>query len=157
MTIDLLIHAPTKPALDSFYVGRGLVKPDGQPSEGFVSCLWAGNGKMMTARPVFNPADPFKPLQPATYLNGIVGLGRLYGERAEDDIIIPNPTDPNRDKQWARSKLALWFKTNGNAGQTQGISWYGVAGERLYDPVSVNVFLAANDLPGHQWAGGNSY
>jgi hypothetical protein len=153
--IDFTLHAPTKPAMDSFYAARGLVKPDGEPAEGFVSCLWAGTGKMMTTEPIIEPVDPFKELQPATYLNGIVALARFYDERAEDDLIVPGSTDPDRDRQWARSKLALWFKTNGNAGSTLGIDWYGVSGTRLYDPVTLNVFLATRKLPGHQWAGGN--
>jgi hypothetical protein len=70
-------------------------------------------------------------------------------------MLVPNPKSPNRDKQWARSKAARWFKTKGKAGSTRGIEWYGVDGIRLYDPVHVNLFLETNKLPGHQWAGGN--
>lgn len=151
--IDLILRAGTQQAILDFLVARNLLDADGNPAEGFQYCWWAGSGKVMSKAAVPNPADPMgPPTTPATFLPGFVMLVRIHGQRAKSDK-IDNPAD---NEQHSRSRIAQWIKNNGTPGKTGTINWYDVGGVRLYRYQDVADWLAANGLPGHEWAGGNT-
>lgn len=156
--IDLILQAATQQTLYAVLASRGLVAQQtdqaGQPIvgayspvPGFDFCWWAGSGKLMTKLPVLDAQGAV--ITPATFLAGFVMIARL----TNGGDAIANPVDT---EQWSRSKLAKFIKDNGVLGNIGGIPCYTVSNIRLARATDVLAFLAANNLPGHEWAGGNA-
>ncbi len=136
--IDLILNG-TKADIATLLRNRGLTDANNAPNEGFEGCWWAGDGRFMTAK------GP-----PATYLAGFVLLARIHGARFVSDRLATT------GEQWVRSTVAKWIKDNGVLGDTGGIAHYLVGGVKLFRAADVTTWLAANAMPGHEWAGGNA-
>lgn len=159
--IDLALQAATQAALLTRLAALGLLNattdPLGNPvylrAPGFDFCWWAGSGKLMTAAAVVDPAkspmDPGYIVTPATFLAGFVMLARL-GDAAD---AISSPAD---GEQWSRSRVAQFIKNNGTLGSIGGISCYTLSGVRMVRAADLFAWLQINNLPGHEWAGGNA-
>jgi len=93
------------------------------------------------------------------YLTGEVALLRIYDTFFEDDRLIPDEADPEKEEQWARSKVARYIKNNGTPGTVAGgsIPYYEVDGVRIFRPQDVETWLTTNGLPTHSWLGGNRF
>lgn len=155
--IDLILQAASQSALLDILATHGFVTKSTDPissvvsyapNPGFDFCWWAGSGKLMTVAPVVNGQGVVT--SPAQFLAGFVMLARI----TNDGDSISNPADA---EQWSRSKLAQFIKTNGVLGNIGGIPCYTVSGVRLARAADVLAYLAAHNLPGHEWAGGNSF
>lgn len=151
MSIDLILWAPDKATFRTFAVTNGLLvevgtDDNGNPvyrrREGFDFCWWRTSGKLVTAR-----------TSPPTYLPGFVALVRIFGNFFLSDQIAEGP------EQWQRSKVARYIKNNGVPGTVAGgaISYYELNGVRIFRAQDVQDWLTANDLPRHEWQGGNTF
>lgn len=144
--IDLILWANTKAELVAWAKANPpsapLLDANNKPVKGVRYCWWAGDGKLMTS---LGP--------PATYLNGFIGLLRLHTTYFDADKIDA------QGEQWARSNVVKHIKDNGTPGTVAGgaISYYELGGVRIFRPADVQAWLTANNLPGHEWVGGNSY
>ncbi len=116
-------------------------------------CWWAGDGKLMTAKPVM---DGMTVVTPATYLTGFVMLMRIHTVMYEATKLTPAQGET---EQWHRSSIAKYIKDNGTLGSSASgaLPYYALSGIRIYRPTDVEAWLAARDLPSHMWVGGNSY
>lgn len=144
--IDLALQAATQAALITRLAALNLTDASGNALPGFDYCWWAGSGKLMTAKPVFDKDGNVT--TPATFLAGFVMLAR-----------ITDPADKltnGNGEQWSRSKAAKAIKDNGTLGTIGGLPCYTLSGVRMVRPVDLFAWLATNNLPGHEWAGGNS-
>lgn len=160
--IDLILWANNRATLAQFAVANNLfvIMADEQgneirvPRRGIRYFWWNGSGDFMTARPEFDENGDIA--TPATFLPGIVAVLRIF---TADDAVDTADLDPGEDEttQWARSKVARYIKTNGEAGTIGGISYYEIDGVRIFRPAEVTAWLSARNLPGHEWVGGNSY
>lgn len=110
-------------------------------------CWWAGTGKFPTSNFTLD-ANGNVATEP-TYAPNFVGLLRV--RTPADDIASPVDME-----QWSRSRIAKYIKDNGTQGTTLGIPYYELNGVRMMKADSVMSWLAANNLSGHTWAGGNS-
>ena len=145
--IDLILQG-TQANFIALLKGRGLVDALGNPVRGFDYCLWAGNGKFMTAAPTYDAQG--NQLSAPSYLSGLVIIARIYGALFESDKV-----DGVGD-QWLRSKIAKWIKDNGVSSTFGGIPCYTANSVRMMRATDVFAWCAANALPAHEWAGGNS-
>jgi len=93
------------------------------------------------------------------YLTGEVALLRIYDTFFSEDRLIPDEADPEKEEQWARSKIARYIKNNGVPGTVAGgsIPYYEVDGIRIFRPQDVETWLTTNGLPTHGWLGGNRF
>ena len=153
--IDLVIYAPTKGDLRTFAVARGLledVEGELQKAKDFDYCWWAGSGQFIVSKGTYDPEGA--EITPPTFAPGVVALLRIY---TTGDTIDPGATE--NPEQWHRSQVAKWVKDNGTLGSFFGgaVPYYDVAGVRLMRPSDVNTWLSSEGLPGHEWAGGNTY
>lgn len=159
--IDIILWAPDRPTLRQFVINRGLLVDDGEGGfkrrDGFVDSWWAGTGNFMTAKGVYD--NDGNEITPPTFSPGQVALLRVYGSYFSDDVIVPDDADPDKEEQWARSKIAQAIKNNGTPGSIQGgeITYYEWDGVRIFRAADVMTWLVANDLPGHEFMGGNRY
>lgn len=124
------------------------------PAPGVDYVPWQGSGKFMTAAAVLDAQGNVT--TPATYLPGCVMLVRLSGALAASDAIVPDPADPNKAEQYARSKFAQKLKTNGTAGSVGGIHYWKIGQFFLTRFQDLTDYAAAHGLSGSEWAGGNS-
>ena len=156
--IDLIIYAADKATLRTFAIARGLlteVTEEGVTTyvkaKDFDYCWWAGSGQFMTAKGTYDEQG-FE-LTPPTFAPGVVALLRIY---TADDAMTPEGEEP---EQWQKSKIAKYIRDNGTPGSFLGgaVPYYEVDSVRLMRPADVQTWLAANNLPGHIWAGGNTY
>jgi len=62
-------------------------------------------------------------------------------------------------EQWQRSNIIKYIKDNGTPGAMVGgtIPYYEIDSVHLLRPSDIEAFMAANNIPGHIWVGGNSY
>ena len=141
--IDLILQG-TKANIIALAKARNIVDANGVPAPGSDYCWWAGDGKFLTAKAVMSGQTV---VTPATYLAGFVALIRI-GD--------PGDALPGSGEQWLRSKVAAYVKDNGTPGTVGGISYYEVALVRLFRAADVLTWLAAQGLPGHEWAGGST-
>jgi hypothetical protein len=147
--IDLILWANTKNALLTWAKANPpnapLVDANNKPVKGVRYCWWNGDGKMITVKGDF--------VTPNTYLTGVIGVLRLHSTYFDADKIDAE------GEQWARSKVVKYIKDNGTPGTVAGgaITYYELDGIRIFRPADVQAWLLANNLPGHEWVGGNSY
>jgi|SRR5210317_1994384 len=144
-------HPPANPLLDA----------EGNVREGVDYCWWAGSGKFMT-----DPGTGGDPEEPGyvapTYAPGDVALLRIFGSFFENTKLADQTYDENGVPQLdqdQRSAVVQYIKNNGTPGTMAGgtIPYYEIDNVRLLRPTDVEAFLAANNIPGHIWVGGNSY
>lgn len=143
--IDLILQG-TIANIRALLRGRGLIDANDAPLAGFEYCPWAGSGRFMTVKPTFDLSTKAQ-LTPPSYLTGVVVLARIA--TAGDEI-------NEGAEQWQRSQIAKWIKTNGTLGTIGGLPCYTVASVRLLRASDVFAWCALNDIPAHEWAGGNS-
>lgn len=146
MSIDLILQG-TKADIATLLRNRGLTDAANTPITGFEACWWAGEGKFMTVKPVYSGQTL---VTPAVYLAGFVLLARIHGQRFVSDKIAAT------GEQWVRSAIAKWIKDNGVLGSLGGIGCYTAANVRLFRAADVIAWCATNNIPSHEWAGGNS-
>ena len=156
--IDLILWANTKATLATFAQTTGLMVDDGDGGrkvrDGVEWSWWAGSGKLMTAPAVLDQDGNVT--TPATFLPGEVLLMRIHGSFAESDRLDPDEADPERAEPWRRSKVARFIRNNGTPGTIGTINYYQISGVRIFRSADVMAWLAANNLPGHEWLGGNA-
>jgi len=104
-----------------------------------------------------NVDDPVDLWTPATFSPLLVAIVRVYADFFTSQQIDPSDPDYDATEQWGRNKIAQYIKNNGTPGTMGGIPYYELDGVRMLRPVDVQDFLATNNLPGHEWLGGNSY
>lgn len=161
--IDLILWANTKAKFANFARTNPPANPLQQQDDegnwvdrrGFTWVWWAESGKLMTARGTYDQDG--NEVTPPTYLPGFVALVRIHGDFFNQNILTPDEADPEKDEQWARNKVAQYIKNNGTPGTMGGIPYYEVDGVRMFRPQDVTAYLSANNLPGHEWLGGNSF
>ena len=161
--IDIILYAPNKATLLTFAENHPPINPLASRNadnelvirQGVDYCWWAGSGKFMTQVGTYDAEG--NEITPPTYLPGVVALMRIYGSFFESNILVPDSEDPDKDEQWARSKIAKYIKDNGTPGTMGGIPYYEIDSVRLFRPTDVEEFLANNNIPGHIWVGGNQY
>ena len=164
MSIDLILWGATKADFRTFAVANNLLTPfvdeDGNTSydkrEGFDYVWWAGSGKLKTAEGEY---DGFDEITPPTFLPGFVALLKIHGSFFNSDRISDGITGEEDEvvEQWQKSKVVRYIKNNGTPGTIGVINYYELDGIRIFRPKDVTDWLAANNLPGHVWLGGNSY
>jgi len=163
MAIDLILWASTKADFANFARSHPPANPlqtqdaDGNWNDrkGFTWVWWASSGKLMTAKGTYDAEG--NELTPPTLLPGFVALVRIHGAFFDGTRLEPAPDDPEASEQWARSAVAQYIKNNGTPGTMGSIPYYQIDGVRMFRPADVTAFLAANDLPGHEWLGGNAF
>jgi hypothetical protein len=151
--IDLILWCNTKAGFTTFAkahpVGNPIMDANGNTREGVRWCWWAETGQMMKSKGVYNGLIE---VTPATYIPGFVGIMTIY--RGDDNLA-------DTGEQFVKSKVAKYIKDNGVFGRTSAangnIPYYELSGVRIFRPQDVETWLAANGLPGHTWAEGNSY
>ncbi len=157
--IDLVIYAPTKAALRTFAVARGLLETVVEEevtsyvkAKDFDYCWWAGSGQFMTAKGTYDTEGV--ELTPPTFAAGVVALLHIG---ATGDAIDPGATE--NPEQWHRSQVAKYIRDNGIPGSFFGgaVPYYEMDSVRLMRPSDVQAWLTSEGLPGHEWAGGNAY
>lgn len=157
--IDLVLYAANKATLRDFAVARGLITT--QVDEGvttytnqrdFTYCWWAGSGNFMLTKGTYDVEGV--ELTPPTFAAGVVALLRVA---TFDDVLDPGDTE--NPEQWHKSSIARYVRNNGTPGTFFGgaVPYYEIDGVRLMRPADVNTWLSANNLPGHEWSGGNAY
>lgn len=158
--LDLILWGNTKAALSTFAkahpAGNPLLDADGNVRPGVDHCWWAGDGKMMKTKAVIDQNGNV--VTPATYITGFVMLLRIHTVMYEATKLTPAEGET---EQWHKSGVVKYIKDNGTPGTTSAangsIPYYELSGVRIFRPASVEAWLAANDLPGHIWVGGNNY
>lgn len=138
--IDLIIRAPNQTAFEAFLQAQGMRGPQNQVVQFFDWAPWAGTGNLA----ISNGASP-------TYLTGFVALCHVG---LAGDAISEGPA------QWQRSSFAKGFKDNGTDmtdAELAGAAYLKWGSLDLFDPDDVLAFLSANNLPSHEWAGGNQF
>lgn len=164
--IDFILWASTKAAFANFARTNPPANPlqqqdaDGNwfDRRGFTWVWWAESGKMMTAKGTYDQDG--NEITPPSFLPGFVALCRIHGDFFHQNRIeVGDPDYDENDvqEQWGRNRVARYIKTNGTPGTMGGIPYYEVDGVRMFRPADVTAFLAANNLPGHEWLGGNSF
>lgn len=151
--IDIILYSPTgKQAIVAFArnhpPGNPLLDSDNNVRRGVSYCWWGNDGDFMT--------DPGDENTPPTFAPGKVALLRINSQFF-DDHLEPAEDDPDREEQWARSKVARYIRNNGTPGTMAGIPYYQIDGVRLLRPSDVQAFIQANNTIGHEWVGGNSF
>lgn len=152
--IDLAFQAATQAALMARLAALNLVTGSIDmsgatiypASPGFDYCWWAGSGKLITAAAVIDGQGSVT--TPPTFLAGFVLLARITS--AADTI---NGGD---EEQWSRSKVAKYFKDNGTVTTIGGLPCVTLSGVQMIEPEDLFAWLSTNNLPAHEWAGGNS-
>lgn len=141
---------------ESLTFGQVVVEGEWVKREGFDYIWWAGSGKLMTKKAVFDAANVV--VTEANFLPGYVAIVRIHGDFFANDGLTPAEDDPDKAEQWTRSKVARYIKNNGTPGTIAGsVPYYELDGVRIFKASSVQDWLATNSLPGHTWLGGNSY
>jgi hypothetical protein len=157
--IDLVIYAPTKGDLRTFAVARGLLETVVEAgvttyvkAKDFDYCWWAGSGQFITSKGTYDTEG--LQITPPTFAPGVVALLHIG---TTGDAIDPGATE--NPEQWHRSQVAKWVKDNGTLGSffAGAVPYYDVAGVRLMRPADMQAWLTSEGLPGHEWAGGNSF
>jgi hypothetical protein len=159
MSLDIILWAPSKAALATWAqthpANEPLMTADG-PREGVSYCWWAGDGQFKTQNGTYDQDG--NEITPPTFAPGVVALLRLHTSFFDNDKLAERTDDQgNAREQWEYSRAAQWIKNNGTPGTMGTVNYYEVDGVRLFRPLDVEAFLAANDLPGHVWVDGNSY
>lgn len=162
MIMDIIVRASSKSALVTWANDLNLRIDDGDGGKrnhpGIRWTWWSGDGKLMTAKGTYDRDG--SEITPPTYASGVVAIIRITGDFSfggEADQLTPDDTDPDKDEQWARSRVARFIKNNGTQDTSDGISYWELNGVRLYEPADVAAFLVTNDVPGHTWQGGNNH
>ena len=110
---------------------------------------WNETGKLMTARGTYDAEG--NELTAPSFAPGVVLLLRIHGEFFKDDNLTPAEDDPEKDEQWARSKVVRYIKNNGTPGIVLGIRYYELDGIQVYKPEDVAEFIAARNVPDHRF------
>jgi hypothetical protein len=139
--IDLILWCNTKAGFVTFAkahpVGNPIMDADGNTRPGVRWCWWGGEGKMKS---------------PTGEVPGFVMLMTIY---RGDDVLAAS------GEQFVKSRVAKYIKDNGTFGTTSAangsIPYYELAGVRIFRPADVTAWLSVNNLPGHEWVGGNQY
>ena len=147
--LDLILQG-SKANIATLLRGRGLTDATDRPVSGFEACWWAGDGRFMTAKPVYGNGPLNPPTTAATYMAGFVMLARIHSTLEIADALA------GTGELWTRSKVAKWIKDNGVLGLVNGMPCVTVASVRLMRGQDVNTFCATNSSPAHEWAGGNA-
>lgn len=136
--LDLILWAPDKATLVTFGKNNNLIDAENNVFPWVSYCWWAGTGKLMTQAGTYDQDG--NQLTPPTYLSGEVMLLRLFTE-----------------KFGGGSAVKTYIENNGTPGVIAGINYYEIDSVRLFRARDVLTYLANNNLPGHFWAGGNSF
>ena len=160
--LDIILYAPTgKAALVDFARNHPPANPllddEGNTREGVSYCWWAGEGKFKTVKETI--VDGVVTV-PATFLPGVVALLRIHSDFFASQKLADQAYDENGQpqiEQWQRSAVVKYIKDNGTPGTMGGIPYVNLAGVRIFRPQDVATFLAARNLPGHEWLDGNAY
>lgn len=152
--IDLILWASDRTTLETFAKNNNLLIKDAEDNwiyrEGLSWSWWGGSGKVLSAEATFDVEG--NELTPATYLEGVVAIIRIHGKFYEDDKI--ESESPN---QHERSKFVKYIHNNGTKGAVIGLNFYELEEVRIGYPEEVNSKLSEWGVPGHIFAGGNSY
>ena len=89
---------------------------------------------------------------------------RISGDLREQDRRDPEQGEDEQDQE-NRSLLVRWVRNNAVIENVQGLPSAKVDGThngdaytiRLFRPQDIEGFLTSNNLPRHEWLGGNSY
>jgi hypothetical protein len=107
-------------------------------------------------------SDNLTPVSPPEFLAGQTLLLRLHSEFFENDRIIPDDADPDKEEQWARSKVVKYVKDNGT-GPTNfdlagtNVPYYELDGVKFTKATTLISALKAAGIPHHEFLGGNRY
>lgn len=156
--IDLVLWAANFATLVAFARAHPSGAPlliNGHSRSHWDYCPWAGTGKFMTAKGTYDGNGD--EVTPPTFLSGEVHILRIYSQFFANDTVSPQDPDYDADTQDGRSKIAKYIKDNGTSGTLGSWPYYELDGVRIFRPSDVDSFLALNDLPGHEWVGGNEY
>ena len=148
------VNPPANPLLDEDDEGNMVTRP------GVSFCWWAGSGQFKTANGTYDGEG--NEITPPTFAPGAVGLLRIHTILLENTHITDQTYDENGNpqlEQWERNQVAKWIKDNGTPGTMAGgtVPYYEVGTVRLLRPQDAEAFMAANNIAGHVWVGGNSY
>ena len=165
MAIDLVMWANTKADFAQFARTNPPANPlQQQDAEGnwvnrpgLTFCWWAESGKLMTAAGTYDQDG--NELTPPTFLPGFVALVRVYGEFFEQQAIKEGDQDYDEaeaSEQWGRNRIAKYVKENGTPGTMGTLPYYEIDSVRLFRAADVFEWLRNNNLPHHEWLGGNS-
>lgn len=135
--MDLILWASTKANLVTFAQNNNLLDGNGDVVPWVDYCWWAGSGKLITTVGTY---DGFTELTPPSYLSGFVILLRLF-----------------TSKFGGNGAIKAYIQNNGTPGTIAGLNYYEIDSVRMFAPADVLAYLAANNLPGHEWTGGNSF
>ncbi len=167
--IDLILRAPDKAAMIQWAKDHGLyeqyietpavldengdeVTPavlKWRTKKGLEYSWWGGRGKFLTSLGTYDENGDV--ITPPTYASGVVLLLRIHSQFFRDDVLVPNAADPDKEEQWARSKVVRYIKNNGVAGNTGAINYWELDGVQAYRPADVQAYLTTNGLPGHRY------
>jgi hypothetical protein len=157
---DFANFARTNPPANPLQQQQG-VDEQGNPvwvnRPGLTYCWWAGSGKLMTAEGTYDGDG--NELTPPTFLPGFVALVRVYGEFFDNQLIKlgdPDWVEDDQLEQWGRNRIAKYVKENGTPGTMGTLPYYEIDSVRLFRAADVFEWLRNNNLPHHEWLGGNS-
>lgn len=142
--IDLVLYAATKAVIRDFAIAQNLLDSNGNERVGVTYFWWLGDGKFLTQNPVYDGNGSI--VTPPAFLPGVVMLLRI--SEATDDL-------GGTGEQWNRSKVAQYIRNNGTPGTQGGIPYYELNSVWLFRASDVFTFIANNNLPRHEWFGGN--
>ena len=155
--IDLIFWAQTKAQFETFAKGKGYMITD---EEGVTLTIryvnlawWAGSGKLMKVKGTYD-ADGVE-LTPPQFEPGFFVYLRMSGPVHDADHLEATEETP---KSWHKSRLAADTYGNGEQGTAildGQVSAYQSGAVRIVDADELQAYIAANNLPGYEWLGGN--
>ena len=167
--IDLILHAVDKNTLRTFAqtynllveVDDGLGGTKWVPRSGLDWSWFAGDGKIRVANAVVNQVDGSL-ITPPQFLNGFALQLRISKDFFLEDRLIPDESDPDKEEQWARSKVVRYVKNNGTGPLTfnllgTDVPYYELDGVKITKPDKLDEALVAGGMPRHEIMGGNFY
>jgi len=143
---------PNNPLLQDDGEGNNVTRP------GIDYCWWAGSGKFMTQKGTYD--ENGDEITPPSFAPGVVALLRIHSDFFENTKLADQTYDEEGNpqlEQHQRSAVVKYIKDNGTASSMAGIPYYQLGAVRLLRPEDADAFCVSNNIPGHQWVGGNSY
>lgn len=157
--IGLILYAANRAAL----VAWGETHPPGRPivvsvnddeggtvkraADGIEWSSWGGTGLFTTVKGTYDQDGEV--ITPPTYAPGYVARLRVHSDYFDWDRLETVPADPEDIKEWERSKIADYIRSNGTPGTMVTVPYYEVDGIRIFRERDVREFLVLNDIPGH--------
>ena len=162
MTLDLFLYAANKAALVAFAKSNPPANPlldeDNNPRQGVMYVWWKETGKFMTQAGTYDAEG--EEITPPTYLPGVLLLLRIHASFFDNTKLADQTYDEDGNpqlEQHQRSAVVKYIKDNGTPGTMGSLPYYELDGVRIFRPADVEAYLAANNLSGHEWVGGNTY